>query len=88
MLLFGGGKIYKFTYPDYIIYQQIIKINTELNDTNESYYYGQNKINHYHDKIFKELFSNEKETVLFINKYLGLKGTKNEIKEKRRKVIW
>ena len=75
-------KIYKFTYTDYIIYQQIIKTKTELKDINESYHYGQNKIKHYHDKIFKELFTNKRETVLFINKYLGLKGTKNEIKEK------
>ena len=73
-------KIYKFTYTDYIIYQQIRKL--ELNDVNESYQYGQNKINQYHDKIFKELFTNKKETALFINKYLGLKETKNEIKEK------
>ena len=75
-------KIYKFTYTDYIIYQQIIKTKTELKDINESYHYGQNKIKHYHDKIFKELFTNKRETALFINKYLGLKGTKNEIKEK------
>lgn len=73
-------KIYKFTYTDYIIYQQIRKLG--LNDVNESYHYGQNKINQYHDKIFKDLFTNKKETALFINKYLGLKGTKNEIKEK------
>ena len=75
-------KIYKFTYTDYIIYQQIIKTKTELKDINESYHYDQNKIKHYHDKIFKELFTNKRETALFINKYLGLKGTKNEIKEK------
>lgn len=73
-------KIYKFTYTDYIIYQQIRKL--ELNDVNENYHYGQNKINQYRDKIFKDLFTNKKETALFINKYLGLKGTKNEIKEK------
>ena len=76
------AKIYKFTYTDYIIYKQIIKTKTELKDINESYHYDQNKIKHYHDKIFKELFTNKKETALFINKYLGLKGTKNEIKEK------
>ena len=74
------AKIYKFTYTDYIIYEQIRKL--ELNDVNESYQYGQNKINQYHDKIFKDLFTNKKETALFINRYLGLKGTKNEIKEK------
>lgn len=43
------------------------------------YNYGQNKINKYHDKTFKNLFSNKKEAVIFINKYLRLENTKNEL---------
>lgn len=45
-----------------------------------TYNYGQSKIPQYHDKTFKELFSNKKEAVKFINKYL-LKGTENNLEE-------
>lgn len=45
-----------------------------------TYNYGQSKIPQYHDKTFKELFSNKKEAVKFINKYL-LKGTGNKLEE-------
>ena len=33
-----------------------------------------------HDKFFKQIFKNKKETAIFINRYLELKETKNELK--------
>ena len=35
------AKIYKFTYTDYIIYQQMRK--SQLNDIDEKYHYGKTK---------------------------------------------
>jgi len=47
--------------------------------TTVSYNYGQKKINQYHDKTFKTLFSNKEEAAKFINKHLKLEGTPNEL---------
>ena len=70
-----------FTYQDYLIYEELRKTTLKVAEPEGSYDYGQLEINKYHDKIFKELFSNKKEVTIFLNKYLNLQGTKNEIKQ-------
>ena len=70
-----------FTYQDYLIYEELNQPILKIAEPEKSYDYGQLKINKYHDKIFKELFSNKKEVTIFLNKYLNLQGTKNEIKQ-------
>lgn len=51
-----------------------------LEEPSSFYNYGQNKIDNYHDKTFKNLFSNQKEAVKFINKHLQLEKTNHKIK--------
>ena len=70
-----------FTYQDYLIYEELHGTILKVAESAENYDYGQLEINKYHDKIFKELFSNKKEVSIFLNKYLNLQGTKNEIKQ-------
>ena len=70
-----------FTYQDYLIYEELRKTTLKVAEPEGSYDYGQLEINKYHDKIFKELFSNKKEVTIFLNKYLNFRGTKNEIKQ-------
>ncbi len=70
-----------FTYQDYLIYEELHGTILKIAESAENYDYGQLEINKYHDKIFKELFSNKKEVSIFLNKYLNLQGTKNEIKQ-------
>lgn len=51
----------------------------KLKDPAAPYNYGQNRIDNYHDKTFKNLFSNKKEAVKFINKHLNLKENENKL---------
>ena len=52
-----------FTYQDYLIYEELRKTTLKVAEPEGSYNYGQLEINKYHDKIFKELFSNKKEVI-------------------------
>lgn len=66
----------------YLEYKRELYLNgCILREPSASYDYGQKKIDKYHDKTFKELFTNKKEAVEFINKYLGIKGTESELKK-------
>lgn len=68
-------KIKEINYLEEKVQQRLF----QLQEPPAFYNYGQKKINKYHDKTFKNLFSNKKEAVIFINKYLKLKDTKNEL---------
>lgn len=52
-----------------------------LREPSVSYDYGQYKIDNYHDKTFKNLFTNKKEAVKFINKHLEIEETESALKE-------
>jgi hypothetical protein len=70
----------KFTYEDYLLYKHV-KLLT-LQEESTQFHYEKSLIYKYHDKTFKELFSNRKEAVTFINKALHLVGTDEELAEK------
>ena len=55
-----------FTYQDYLIYEELHGTILKIAESAENYDYGQLEINKYHDKIFKELFSNKKEEQEFL----------------------
>ena len=64
-----------------ILNQKNLKRRIELEESSVFYYYGQKQIPHNHDKTFKNLFSNKKEAVHFINQYLKLEKIGRELKE-------
>ena len=64
-----------FTPEDYWKYKNLLPIEDDNVKNND-------KINgdtyHYHDKIFKEILSNEEEILLLIRKYLGYDKSKEK----------
>ncbi|MCI8412398.1 MAG: Rpn family recombination-promoting nuclease/putative transposase [Clostridia bacterium] len=76
----------KFTYADYIKYQNFIFQDIwKVNEESEAYQINNEKsrkVDKPKDKTYKLLFEYKQETAGFINEILGLKGTINEIDAK------
>ena len=80
-----------FTYQDYLIYEELHGTILKVAESAENYDYGQLEINKYHDKIFKELFSNKKEEQEFLMDIIvntaKEKINKEKVKELKEKII-
>ena len=80
-----------FTYQDYLIYEELHGTILKIAESAENYDYGQLEINKYHDKIFKELFSNKKEEQEFLMDIIvntaKEKINKEKVKELKEKII-
>ncbi len=81
-----------FTYKDYLKYANLEKIN--LREEVEKYNLDtkqEEKTHQYSDKIFKEILSNKKEFIKFLQKYLGDKKfeelTENDIEKYNKEFI-
>ena len=83
--------MYLFTYQDYLKYSK--ERVWRLEEESETYIYDeeQEKIHQYKDKIFKEILSNKREFIRFIQKYL--KGnefeslTENDVEKYNKEFI-
>lgn len=64
-----------------ILNQKNLRKQIELEEASSFYDYGQNHIPHYHDKTFKNLFSNKKEAIHFINQHLKLEKISKALEE-------
>ncbi len=62
--------MYLFTYKDYLKYSREKEWRLEEESAKYTYDVEQEKIHQYKDKIFKEILSNKKEFIRFIQKYL------------------
>ena len=70
----------KFTFSDYLKYTKELNQYIVLSDISEEY--ELKKIHQPQDKGYKLILENKEEVTKFINKVLGIKYTKNEIKPK------
>lgn len=76
-----------FTYYDYLYYKKffvgnLIRKNHILKEDGETYIYLRKEPHQAHDKIFKEILDNKKESIYFVNEMLKLKNTKYKLEEK------
>ena len=80
----GEDDLKSFTYADYQYYKPFFQGAEKsfyygLSDVKEDYQYSQ-KINHSHDKIFKEILEDKKEVIKFLNEVLQLENSKYQLK--------
>ena len=92
--LYNNSNIPKFTYEDFLKYQEIFHPEDKLEKNNnflivkedeEKYEYK--KVNNEHDKVFRTILDDKKEAVTFINKTLNLKLKKEEIEKYKENYI-
>lgn len=81
----GGNKMKKFTYVDYLKYQEYVEnityFKNVLKEDSETYQYEKKEVYYKHDKIFREILEDKKEVASFINKALKIENRKSALKE-------
>ena len=86
-IIYNGGvsKIKKFTYIEYLKYQEYISnidyFEQVLKEDSTIYQYNKSTVYHRHDKIVREILEDKKEVVSFINKALKLENKREALRE-------
>ena len=95
--IYNNTNIAKFTYEDYLRYQEIFHPEDKLEDElilkgiikveEDTVEYTYTNVNNEHDKVFRTILDNKKEAISFINKVLNLKLTEKDIEKYKENYV-